>query len=107
MEITSTMMNLANKRGKDNQSIIRLALEAFEIDFEYDGTNLKTYAAWKAAGYQVQKGQKALLQVELWTPCKFKEKDKDDKEKKGTKMFLKKSSLFTIDQVKKIDKEVA
>ena len=80
------------------------ALEAFGINFQYDGTNLKTYAAWKSAGYQVKKGEKALLQVELWTPCKGKIENKEDEEKtEYTKMFLKKSSLFTIAQVKPLE----
>ena len=82
-----------------NTTIIIAELEEQGIQFEYDGTNLKTYAAWKAAGYQVKRGSKALLQCELWTPCNFKKETEEGEEVKGTKMYLKKSSLFSMDQV--------
>jgi len=85
-----------------NTQLIAIALEEQQIDFEYDGTNLKTYAAWKASGYQVKKGEKALLQVGLWTPCNFKQESKEGEtvtEIKGKKMYLKKSSLFSSSQV--------
>ncbi len=57
---------------------------------------LHTYAIWKSLGYQVQKGQKAIISTKLWKSVRDK---KDDKEK----MILVNSSLFSYSQVKKIE----
>lgn len=105
-------IELLNLQGKKNIQIIELGLIAQgNFNFKYDGNNLKTYGQWKNLGYQVQKGEKAILQVELWTPCKYnvsackdgKESKNNNKDKKEeyTKMYLKKSSLFSVEQVKK------
>ena len=37
---------------------------AMEIDFEYDGNNLKTFQEWAKAGFIVKKGEKAFLALE-------------------------------------------
>lgn len=91
-----------------NLELIIEHLEENEIDFQYDGNNLLTFAQWKQKGYSVSKGQKAFTQVALWT---FKEVDAKDengkvimengKAKKEKKFFLKLASLFTADQVEK------
>ena len=101
-------LDLLILKGKTNKVIIELSLLAFGINYKYNGENLKTYGQWKSAGYQVQKGQKALLGCKLWTPCHFsqsacedKDNNKNDK-KEYTKLYLKKSSLFSLEQVKLI-----
>lgn len=103
--------SLVPKNKMTNKVLITTAIEEAGINFEYDGTNLKTYAAWKANGYQVKRGSKALIQCELWTPCKWKqeieESDGSKGEIKGNKLYLKKSSLFSIDQVEAIEKKIA
>lgn len=74
------------------------------IGFEYDGTNLKTFAEWKKAGYSIKKGEKAFLALELWKP--FNKKIKDEKTKEETveqRFMLKLSHLFTPDQVEKTE----
>ena len=96
-------------KGKTNKMIIELSLKAYGIDYKYNGENIKTYGQWKSAGYQVQKGEKALLGCELWTPCHFSQSACEDKKngtendkKEYTKLYLKKSSLFSLEQVKLI-----
>lgn len=61
---------------------------------------IHTYAIWKQLGYQVKKGQKAKASFTIW---KYVEgKKKEDEEEAESKMFMKKASFFTIDQVEKI-----
>ena len=57
---------------------------------------IHTYATWKALGYQVQKGQKAVASFKIW-----KHTTKEDKEtgKKESKLFLTKAFFFTSAQV--------
>jgi len=100
-------LELLNLQGKTNRTIIQLSLLANGINYNYTGDNLKTFAQWKSLGYSVCKGEKALLQCELWTPCKYKSDNKEEGEdkKEYKKMFLKKSSLFSIEQVKLIEQK--
>lgn len=62
---------------------------------------LHTYKIWQSLGYQVQKGQKAIVSTKLW-----KNVDVTDKKtgKKEQKMILCNASLFSYEQVKKIEK---
>lgn len=92
----------------NNTELIIEFLEVNEIDFQYNGMNLLTFAQWKKEGMSVKKGEKAFAQVDLWN---YKEEDEKDengkvimengKPKKVKKFYMKKASLFTIDQVEK------
>lgn len=57
---------------------------------------IHTYATWKALGYQVQKGQKAVASFKIW---KHTEKENKKTGKKETNMFLTKAFFFTGAQV--------
>lgn len=92
-------------KGKTNKELIQEVIELQGINFNYDGTNLKTFAEWRKCGYVVQKGQKAFIKVKLWTPIKKKEKDKKGNEIEVTKFYLKMAALFTRDQVKPLEKK--
>jgi phage terminase Nu1 subunit (DNA packaging protein) len=79
-------------------------------NFEYDGSNLRTFNEWAKAGYIVKKGQKAFITVDLWKPFVKKLVDENNKpiidektgkQKEETRFMLKKSALFTPDQVEK------
>lgn len=59
---------------------------------------IHTYNAWKALGFQVQKGQKAVAQFPVWKYRAGKHDDETDTDE-PSKMFLKKSSFFTAAQV--------
>lgn len=87
-----------------NREIIQevLTLSGAKINQE----DLKTYAAWKSEGYQVRRGEKAVLQIDLWVPVKFKKGSENNEEADGDKQdgFRKrKSSLFHRSQVDKIE----
>jgi hypothetical protein len=74
--------------------------EAILKGFEYDGTNLFTFQEWKKRGYSVIKGQKAFISTNLWKPVVKKDKESGKEEKI---MIMTKASLFSIEQVKKIE----
>ena len=60
---------------------------------------IHTFQTWKALGYQVKKGEKSKVSLMIW---KYVENKKKDDEEKESKMFMKKSHFFTIDQTEKI-----
>ena len=76
------------------------------IQFEKQNNNLNpdcelhTYAIWKSLGYQVQKGQKAIINTKLWKMIDVKDKKTG---KKQEKMILCNASLFSYEQVKRIE----
>lgn len=69
---------------------------------------IHTYQAWKALGYQVRKGEKAIAKFMIW---KYTEKkSKEDKVEIGVKegdtikssMFMKMAAFFKMSQVEKV-----
>ena len=63
-----------------------------------------TYAKWQQLGYQVKRGEKALIQTRLWKKVKSK-KDLENVENKDDvqgNFRLVKASLFSKSQVEKI-----
>ena len=77
-----------------------IAMEKINNNLHPD-TELHTYAIWKSLGYQVQKGQKALVSTKLWKMVDVTNKKSGKKEEK---MILCNASLFSYEQVKKIEK---
>lgn len=76
-----------------NTQIVELEKMLIGIEGE-----LNTYQEWKNKGYQVQKGQKAIVKTQLW-----KQVTKKNKEGQETKKFyLVNASLFSEDQVEKV-----
>lgn len=74
---------------------------------------LHTYSAWKARGYQVKKGEKAVCKVSLWKKSKAKKittkgpdpKTGEDAEQEGNKdghFFQTTAALFLISQCEQI-----
>lgn len=61
-----------------------------------------TYQQWRTRGYQVQKGQKAVMVCDLWTPTKASKKQLEENPDAKIGMWQKRSALFTADQVKPI-----
>lgn len=97
------------KEGK-----IKYTGRVFNVRFD-DGTegiiketeNIHTYATWKQMGFQVQKGQKAVAQIQIWkhTGAKVEEVPTADGEvaviDKG-RMFMKVAHFFSRSQVEAI-----
>lgn len=65
---------------------------------------IHTFAAWKAAGYSVKKGEHAVAAFPVWkykTGKKDPEKDEENAEEGGS-CYLYKAFFFTAAQVEKI-----
>lgn len=61
---------------------------------------IHTYSHWKALGYQVRKGEKAVASFPVWKYTKGKTKDMDEEEAQAKGYcFMKNSSWFTEEQV--------
>lgn len=73
---------------------------------------IHTYAAWKQAGRQVKKGEKAKAKFTIWKYNSKKEEmevtyesgEKGTEEVETGKMFMKLSFFFTLDQTEEITK---
>jgi len=63
-----------------------------------------TYAGWKARGYQVKKGSKALFKAPIWKHTTKKTKTEDGTETEAAKMFLTDAAFFGESQVEAIAK---
>lgn len=75
---------------------------------------IHTYNAWKARGFQVKKGEKAVAKFAIWKYSNSKKKDDEESEAEGEnevqkgRCFMKMSAFFTDEQVEPIkEKEVA
>ena len=100
-------------------------VEIIEMECLLNGIieEVHTYAKWKSLGFQVKRGEKALIQTMLWkkvTKKKGAEDTEDTAEKtdgaenkaedgaekkKGRNFYKVKSSLFGRSQVEPIDKK--
>lgn len=76
------------------------------IEFETDNgekiqleepEEIHTFAAWKAKGFSVKKGEHAKASFTIWKCTTKKAEKKDDEDTK--RMFLKKAHFFTAAQV--------
>ena len=52
---------------------------------------VKTFPQWKAAGYHIKAGSKALFKAQIWKPCKQKVKDEN-----GTRPKRRKCDSLTL-----------
>ena len=66
--------------------------------------DINTFAAWKAAGYSVKKGEHAKAKITIWKHGKARTvTDEDGNEtEKPARMFMKLAFFFTFDQVEPI-----
>ena len=62
---------------------------------------IHTYNGWKELGFQVQKGQKARCQFVIWKYAARKKTEDMEVEPEG-KMFMKRASFFTQEQVERV-----
>lgn len=63
-------------------------------------TELHTYKIWQSLGFQVKRNEKAIVSTKLWKPVNVTDKKTGKKEQK---MILCNASLFSYEQVKKIE----
>lgn len=57
---------------------------------------INTYNAWRALGFQVQKGQKAVARLTIW---KHATKTDEETGEEESKMFMKTAAFFAASQV--------
>lgn len=71
-------------------------------DYLESGNSLPihTYGEWKRLGYQVKKGEKAVMQVALWKRTKKENEDGTI----DTNMFLQTAYMFSFEQVEEAKK---
>ena len=81
-----------------NKAIIELYKAEQGLPINYP---LFTYAAWLKQGYQVKKGEKCKHRVSLW---KYAQRtvEQDGQEQTMGRCFFKTVSLFTMEQVERI-----
>lgn len=62
---------------------------------------IHTFASWKAKGYSVKKGEKAIAKFPIWKHTVKKAKTEEDDDE--TKMFMKVAFFFKASQVQAIN----
>lgn len=113
MAITNAMIVLeqaialaeAGKIGYTGE-ILTVEINGEEITMK-EPEQIHTYARWKAMGYQVRRGEKAIAKFKVWKYAAAKKKADDDSEEKTAsadrgKMFLKQAAFFSATQVEPI-----
>lgn len=64
---------------------------------------IHTYARWKALGYQVKKGEKAITKFPVWKYTNKKAKEMDEEEAQASGYcFMKVSAFFSNKQVEPV-----
>lgn len=109
MAITNAMIVLeqalalaeAGKIGYTGE-IMTVEINGEEVELR-EPEQIHTYARWRAMGYQVRRGEKAIAKFKVWKHVSGKKKDDDGEEKTAEagrgKMFLKQAAFFSVAQV--------
>jgi len=66
---------------------------------------IHTFACWKAHGFSVKKGEKAIARFPIWKGAEkaIKDDDGNDTDEKALKMFRKESCFFSASQVERTE----
>ena len=83
-----------------NKDILIEALGLSGLAEKYREDEVNSFQQWKALGYKVKRGEKAVLKVQLWYPSKYTRED----DKEETRFYMKTTALFTKDQVEPLEK---
>lgn len=110
MAVTNSMIILeqslalaeAGKIGYTGKTMT-VEINGEEVDLR-EPEQIHTYARWKAMGYQVRKGEKAIAKFKVWKHVAGKKKEADSEEEKTAgagrgRMFLKQAAFFSAAQV--------
>lgn len=85
-----------------NEQIILTAKAKLVADGKIkEEEELHTYKTWKKLGYQVFRGEKAVVSLNIWQQFKKSEKDDDGEEKKPqrNRVRMRKAYFFSSNQV--------
>lgn len=86
----------------NNEIILGGTMELLNNGLITENECIHTYERWQELGYQVQRGEKAIIKLQIWKPTKPK-KNPDPEELPRTRMFLKVSAFFASHQVQPIE----
>lgn len=64
---------------------------------------IHTFQAWKARGFSVKKGEKAVAQFYIWKCVSKQTQDSDGMTEEQKRMFMKKASFFSASQVQEMN----
>ena len=83
-----------------NLEIIMMeTIELIETGKIKPNEEIHTFAKWKALGYSIKAGEKAIARFSIWK-CKYKTiTDEDGSQYDKRSMFLKESCFFSTNQV--------
>lgn len=106
--MTNAMIIEANKQELARAGILRYTGRVMQEKMA-DGSVIEckevepihTFAAWKALGYQVKKGEHATAKFTIWK-YRAGTKEVDGEEIDTSRMFMKLAYFFTAKQVEKI-----
>lgn len=64
---------------------------------------IHTFQAWKARGFSVKKGEKAVAQFYIWKCVSKQIQDSEGMTEEQKRMFMKKASFFSASQVQEMN----
>lgn len=64
---------------------------------------IHTFQAWKAKGFSVKKGEKAVAQFHIWKCVSKEAENSKGMTEEQKRMFMKKASFFSASQVQAMD----
>ena len=64
---------------------------------------IHTFQAWKARGFSVKKGEKAVAQFYIWKCVSKQTQDSDGMTEEQKRMFMRKASFFSASQVQEMN----
>lgn len=108
MALTNQMIVLTQALALAEAGKIGYAGNTLTVEIDGEEKELRepeqihTYARWKAMGYQVRKGERAIAKFKVWKHVAGKKKNDDSEEEKTAgrgKMILKQAAFFSFAQV--------
>lgn len=87
------------KEGKIGYEGKALLIDGTEVDMPEE---IHTFARWKAMGFCVKKGEKAITKLAIWKHTSKKVEDEDGEEHEENKMFMKTAAFFSRGQVEAV-----
>ena len=113
MAVTNSMIILEHSLALAEAGKIGYTGETMTAEINGEEVELRepeqihTYARWKAMGFQVRKGEKAIAKFKIWKHVSGKKKTDDNEEETADagrgKMFLKQAAFFSMAQVDPIN----
>lgn len=109
--MTNAMIIFNEEQRLAEEGLIKYTGREYEAELD-DGTKITiketeaihTYQHWKSLGFQVQKGQKAVANIQIWkytSKLVEVENNGETTEEEKSRMFMKTAAFFSASQVEK------